>query len=160
MPTILIVYHSQSGNTRAMAETVAKGVEEEGGVDVALKKASEATVDDLLEPDGIILGSPVYYGTMAACLKQLLDDSVCYHGQLAGKVGAAFASSANVGGGNETTVLDLLKALLIHGMIVQGDHQGDHYGPVSIGSPDGRAREECRRLGLRTARLVKRLCAA
>ncbi len=160
MPSILIVYHSQTGNTKAMAEAVAGGIEEEGGVEVELKRASETSADDLLEPDGIIMGSAVYYGTMAASLKKLIDDSVCHHGQLAGKVGAAFASSANVGGGNETTVLDLLKALLIHGMIVQGDHQGDHYGPVAIGAPDGRAREECRRLGMKTAKLVKRMCGA
>jgi multimeric flavodoxin WrbA len=63
-------------------------------------------------------GSPTYYGTMAWELKKLLDESVKFHGKLRGKVGGAFTSSANVGGGNETTVLDILKALLIHGMVV------------------------------------------
>jgi NAD(P)H dehydrogenase (quinone) len=112
---------------------------------------------DLLNYEGIILGSPVYYGTMAAEMKKLLDDSVAVHRRLRGKVGGAFASSENVGGGNETTVLDLIKALLIHGMIIQGSHDGDHYGPVSIGEPDGRAEKECRKLGRLVAELVLKL---
>jgi len=157
MPRLMIVYHSRTGNTKQMAEAVKAGAEEVKGVEVIMKPVADTTPEDLLEADGVIMGSPVYYGSMAAELKHLIDDSVRYHGQLSGKVGAAFASSGNVGGGNETTVLDILKALLIHGMIVQGDSQGDHYGPVAIGAPDTRAREECRRLGKRTAELVKRL---
>lgn len=42
-------------------------------------------------------------------------------------------------------------------MIVQGDWQGDHYGPVAIGAPDARANKECLRMGSRIARLVKRI---
>ena len=100
------------------------------------------------------MGSPVYYGTMAAELKALIDESVAFHGKLSGKVGGAFATSANVGGGNETTVMDILKALLIHGMVVPGSAQGDHYGPVAIGEPDERARAECRKLGELVGRLT------
>ena len=122
------------------------------------KRVDEIEADDLLQYDGIIIGSPTYYGTMAAQIKKLLDDSVKFHGKLEGKVGAAFASSANVGGGNETTILDIINALLIHGMVIQGDSKGDHYGPVAVGAPDGRAQKECQRLGERTARLVKKLC--
>ncbi|MCX7661805.1 MAG: flavodoxin family protein, partial [Candidatus Omnitrophica bacterium] len=97
------------------------------------------------------------YGTMAYQIKKLLDQSVEFHGSLDGKVGAAFSSSANIGGGNETTILDILNAMLIHGMIIQGDPNGDHYGPVSIGKPDSRVERECIRLGIRVARLVKKL---
>ena len=59
----------------------------------------------------------------------------------------------------ETTILDILHAMLIHGMIVQGDWQGDHYGPVSIGFPDAKAEEKCVRAGVRLGRLVKRLAS-
>ena len=58
--------------------------------------------------------------------------------------------SANVAGGNETTILDILNAMFIHGMIIHGDPQGDHYGAVSVGSPDARATKECLRMGSRS----------
>jgi len=154
---ILILYYSSTGNTEKMAKLVEAGAKE-SGVSVAAKRVDDIKkVDELLEYDGIIVGSPTYYGTMAYQVKQLLDRSVALHGKLEGKVGAAFSSSANIGGGNETTITDILNALLIHGMVVQGDPQGGHYGVVSIGAPDGRVEEQCRRLGRRVASLVKRL---
>jgi len=156
MSRVLIVYYSRSGNTEAMARLFAEGVEAEE-VEVECKEVDDTTVDDLLSADGIVIGSPTYYGTMAAEIKRLLDDSVKYHGKLDGKVGAAFSSSGAVGGGNQTTVIDILKALIIHGMIVQGSPRGDHYGPVAVGKPDARSCEECRLHGARMAKLVKRL---
>ena len=154
MPKILVVYYSQSGNTKKMAECVAEGIKKES-VEATLKQVKEVKAEELLQYEGIIIGSPTYYGTMAAEIKKLFDDSVRFHGRLEGKVGAAFSSSANVGGGNETTILDILNAMLIHGMIIQGDPQGDHYGAVSIGAPDSRATRECLRLGSRAAKLAK-----
>jgi NAD(P)H dehydrogenase (quinone) len=156
MAKVLVVYYSRSGNTEAMAEIIAESAGSEG-VQVECKKVEDTTVDDLLAADGIIMGSPTYYGTMAAEIKKLLDDSVSHHGELDGKVGAAFSSAGGRGGGNETTVMDITRALLIHGMIVQGDPKGDHYGPIAVGQPDDRSREECIRRGKRVAELVKRL---
>lgn len=156
MAKILVVYYSRTGNTQKMAEEIAKGIEKEK-VSVEVKRVEQIKASDLLNYEGIIIGSPTYYGTMAFQIKKLLDDSVKFHGELEGKVGAAFASSANVGGGNETTILDILNAMLIHGMIIQGDSSGDHYGPVAINAPDSRALKQCVRLGERTARLIKQL---
>lgn len=156
MSKVLVAYYSRTGNTKAMAEIIAVAIKE-GGHEVDLKEVSKVDVDSLLNYDGIILGSPVYYGTMAAEIKKLMDESVKFHGQLDGKVGGAFSSSANIGGGNETTITDIINALLIHGMIVQGDPQGDHYGPVSIGKPDDRATKNCRRFGKRIAVLLSQL---
>lgn len=156
MAKILVIYYSQSGNTKKMAELVAEGVKKEN-VEVDVKDVKKVQVEELLDYNGIIIGSPTYYGTMAAEIKILLDESVTFHGKLEGKVGAAFSSSANVGGGNETTILDILNALLIHGMIIQGDPSGDHYGAVSIGAPDARASRQCVKLGSRVAKLVKKL---
>ena len=65
-----------------------------------------------------------------------------------------------LGGGVETTVLDMAKSLLIPGMIIQGDPRGSHYGTVSIGKPNASARKECKKLGEKFTRLVKRLGAA
>ncbi|MFH1458561.1 MAG: flavodoxin domain-containing protein [Candidatus Omnitrophota bacterium] len=156
MAKALVIYHSRSGNTKKMAQFVAQGIEKEG-CGAVLKDAKDVAVDELLKYDCLVIGSPTYYGTMAAEIKQLLDESVKFHGKLEGKVGAAFASSANVAGGNETTVLDILNAMLIHGMIIQGDPQGDHYGAVAIGAPDDRATKECLRMGSRVAKLIKKI---
>jgi NAD(P)H dehydrogenase (quinone) len=157
MASLLITYYSRSGNTEKMAREVAAGAEEVAGVRVDLRPVGGVAVDNLLDFDGILMGSPVYYGTMAAEVKELIDKSVKHHGKLRGKVGGAFASSGGPGGGNETTVLDIVKALLIHGMIVQGDTEGDHYGPIAVGAPDERSRKECRRFGRRMAELTVRM---
>lgn len=158
MAKVLVVYYSRTGNTKKMAELVAEGVGQ-AGADVELKSTGETKVEDLLAADAIIAGSPVYYGLMAAELKELFDESVKYHGRLAGKVGGAFASSALIGGGNETTIMGILQMMLIHGMIIEGRHDADHYGPVAIGAPDDRAMPQCRALGERVAKLAERLKA-
>lgn len=160
LPKVLIIYYSQTGNTKAMAEAVADGARSVSGVVVELKRVEECTVEDLLNSDGIIVGSPTYYGLPAAEIKRLFDESARYHGQLEGKVGGAFSSSANVGGGNETTILGILQMMLIHGMIIQGAPIGDHYGPVSIGAPDSKARLQCVALGERVVNLVLKLHGA
>ncbi|MDD4900092.1 MAG: flavodoxin family protein [Candidatus Omnitrophica bacterium] len=155
MAGAIVIYYSRSGNTRKMGELIFKGLKDEK-IAAVLKDVKDVKVDELLQYDAIIIGSPTYYGTMSAEIKRLLDDSVKFHGKLDGKIGAAFASSANIAGGNETTILDILNAMLIHGMMIQGDPQGDHYGAVSIGAPDARATKQCLRLGSRIAKLIKK----
>lgn len=156
MAKALVIYYSRSGNTKKMAQAIAEAINKEG-LETALKDVKDVKVEELLDYQALVVGSPTYYGTMSAEIKKLFDDSVKFHGKLDGKVAAAFSSSANVAGGNETTVLDILNAMLIHGMVIQGDPQGDHYGPVSLGAPDERALKECARLGKRVAKLVKTL---
>lgn len=156
MARVLVCHYSRTGNTEKMAIKIA-GVLQNEGLKVDLKKVEETGVDDLLHYDSLIFGSPTYYGSMAWPLKKLLDESVKFHGKLKGKIGGAFSSSANVGGGNETTILDILNAFLIHGMIVQGESSGDHYGPVSIGKPDQRALKCCGRYAKNLSSLIKKL---
>jgi NAD(P)H dehydrogenase (quinone) len=156
MAGVLIIYYSRSGNTKKMAELVAEGLKRQD-IEVEVKQVSKVRPQELLGYEAIVVGSPTYYGSMAAEIKQLFDDSVKFHGRLDAKVGAAFTSSANIGGGNETTVLNILNAMLIHGMIIQGDPQGDHYGAVSVGAPDKRASQQCVRMGQRLGKLLKRL---
>ncbi|MCD6231839.1 NAD(P)H-dependent oxidoreductase [Candidatus Aerophobetes bacterium] len=152
-----IIYYSRSGNTEKMAKFVLEGIKEEGEEGI-IKRVEDTSLSDLLQWEGIIVGSPTYYGLLAGPLKDFFDKSVKFHGKLEGKVGGAFTSSANIGGGNETTILSILKIMLIHGMIIQGTSEGDHYGPVSIGEPDKRVESQCKALGRRVAKLVKKLC--
>lgn len=152
----IVIYYSRSGNTEKMANIIAESMNE-AGLDTECKKVDKVKANDLLSYDAIVIGSPTYYGHMAAPIKQLIDDAVSFHGKLDGKIGAAFSSAANIGGGNETTIMGIIEAMLIAGLIVQGDPQGDHYGPVSIGKPDNRVENQCRRRGKRIAQLAKKL---
>ncbi|PIR16950.1 MAG: flavodoxin [Deltaproteobacteria bacterium CG11_big_fil_rev_8_21_14_0_20_49_13] len=156
MPKLLVTYFSETGHTEKMAHYIAE-LSKRAGLDVALKRVEETTVPELTGYDGIIIGSPTYYGGPAWQVKKFLDESVKLHGKLKGKVGGAFTSAANIGGGNETTILDILHAMLIHGMVVVGEHQGDHFGPVAIGAPDNRSLKCCERLANSVAGLLKKL---
>jgi NAD(P)H dehydrogenase (quinone) len=156
---ILVVYDSKSGNTETMALAVAKGAEKAGDIEVTVKKAEQATNSDLLAADGIIIGSPTYFGQMSAKLKALIDESVQVHKQLTGKVGGAFTSSGGIASGGETTLMSIVQAMLIHGMIVQGRADDKHYGVAVTGAPKKKDLAECETLGRNIALLVKRLQA-
>ena len=156
MAKAIVIYYSRSGNTKEMAQIIAKAIDDED-LPTDCKPVSDVSPDDIFGYDAIEIGSPTYYGQMAAPIKQLIDDLVSRHGQLDGKIGAAFSSSANIAGGNETTIMGIIEAMLISGMIVQGDPKGDHYGPVSIGKPDKKVEMQCVRRGKRVAELTKKL---
>lgn len=150
----IVIYYSRTGNTKEMAQIIAEAMNE-AGLQTDCKPVDKIKADDLLGYDAIVIGSPTYYGQMAGPVKELIDEMVVFHGGLDGKVGAAFSSAGNIGGGNETTIMGINEAMLIAGMVIHGDPKGDHYGPVSIGKPDDRVREQCRRRGRRIAELTK-----
>jgi NAD(P)H dehydrogenase (quinone) len=156
---ILVVFDSKSGNTESMALAVAKGAEKAGDVEVTVKRAEQTTNTDLLAADGIIMGSPTYYGLMSAKLKAVLDESAKVHEKLTGKVGGAFTSSGGAASGAETTMLSIVQAMLIHGMIVQGRADDKHYGVGVQGAPKKKDLEECETLGRNVATLVKKVQA-
>jgi len=158
MAKAIVVYYSRSGNTREMADMIAKAMND-AGLKTECKSVDKVKADDLPTYDAIVIGSPTYYGQMASPIKAIIDDLVSRHGTLNGKVGGAFSSAANIGGGNETTLMGIIEAMLIAGMIVQGDPQGDHYGPVSIGKPDERVGQQCIRRGQRIAELTKKIAS-
>ena len=154
----IVVYYSRTGNTKEMAEIIGAAMND-AGLQTDCKPVDKVKADDLLGYDAIVVGSPTYYGHMAGPIKELFDETVTFHGKLDGKIGAAFSSAANIGGGNETTIMGIIEAMLIAGCVVQGDPKGDHYGPVSIGKPDDRVRQQCQRRGRRIAELTKKLLA-
>ncbi|MBP1711199.1 MAG: flavodoxin [Deltaproteobacteria bacterium] len=73
MIKILIVYHSQTGHTKQMADAVYEGAKAIEGVEVILKKANEATLDDLLTCDGLAIGTPENFGYMSGMVKDFFD---------------------------------------------------------------------------------------
>lgn len=140
MPTILILYYSHTGAIAKMAHFIARGVEE-GGANAKLRtvpklstvaEATEAAIpaqgppyaihDDLNHCDGLILGSPGYFGNMASPLKYFLEgtSALWLSGALAGKPAAAFTSTGSLHGGQETTLFSMLLPLLHHGALLVG----------------------------------------
>lgn len=156
MVKVLVVYDSKSGNTEKMAQAVAKGAKQ-AGAEVTAKKVNETQNKDLLEADGIVMGSPTYFGQMSSKLKALIDESVKLHEKLTGKVGGAFTSSGGTASGAETTLLSILEAMLIHGMIVQGRADDNHYGVAVTGTPKKEGLAECETLGKNVALLAEKL---
>jgi len=156
---ILVLYFSKGGNTRRLAEAIAKGVDEVDGVNSILKNTDEVTKDDFIKCKGIIAGSPVYFGVMAAQLKKVFDDYVSVRKQMEGKIGAAFTTSGDPTGGKETTMMSIIQALLIYGMIIVGDpfSATGHYGVGCVGIPDTTAQENGKKLGKRVAELAFKL---
>jgi NAD(P)H dehydrogenase (quinone) len=156
---ILILYYSKGGNTRKLAEAVARGVEGVAGIHPMLKHVRDVTKEDFIESAGIIAGSPVYFGSMAADLKSVFDEFVGVRKRMEGKIGAAFTTSGDPSGGKETTMMSILQALLIYGMVIVGDPLSatGHYGVACQGAPDEKTNDNAAKLGRRVAELAARL---
>lgn len=156
---VLVLYFSKSGNTKRLAEAIASGVRSVRGISCRMKSASEVKGEDFLNADAIIAGSPVYFGTMAAELKSVFDNFVGIRKKMGNKVGAAFATSGDMSGGKETTMMSIIQAFLIYGMIVVGDplDATGHYGVSCIGAPDEKTAINGKKLGKRVASLIKAL---
>jgi NAD(P)H dehydrogenase (quinone) len=156
---ILILFFSKGGNTRRLAEHIAEGVNSVEGANAILKTTELVTKDDFLNCEGIIAGSPVYFGVMAAELKKIFDDYVGIRKKMEGKVGAAFATSGDPTGGKETTMMSIIQCLLIYGMIIVGDPMSatGHYGTACVGVPDANAAANAKKLGQRVAEIARKL---
>jgi NAD(P)H dehydrogenase (quinone) len=156
---VLVMYYTRSGNTKTLAEHIAEGVRDVEGVAAVLKSTAEVQEGDFVNCDGLVAGSPVYFGTMAAEMKDVFDRFVTVRRRMEGKVGAAFATSADPSGGKETTMFSIFQAMLIYGMIIVGDplDATGHYGVACTGAPDDATLENGRKLGRRVAGLVKAL---
>ena len=141
MAEILVLYYSRSGATAELARQVCRGVESTASATARLRTvppvsaASEApakpvpgsgppyaTLDDLRETHGLVLGSPTRFGNMAAPLKHFLDGtgSLWLSGALCGKPAGVFTSTQTLHGGQETTLISMMLPLLHHGMYLVG----------------------------------------
>lgn len=162
MGRILVLYHSQSGNTARMAELVGEGARSVKETEVRVRSTKEATAEDLGWCDGVAVGSPTNFGTVAWEMKRWWD-TVMYDSWLKvdGKFACAFSSQGGWGGGAELTCQALSTILLNFGFLVFGvtDYVGKqrtlHYGAICAGEPRADwEQESCRRLGLRLAEWV------
>jgi len=160
MSQILIIYTTLRGNTGKMVEPVAAGVRAEA-VEARVLPVEQVTFADLRAADGIIVGSPTRFGGLDWQIKRLFDVVAFegYPGPLEGKVGGAFTAGSRAGSGAELTLMSALHVLLNHGLIIQGEPFGPHYGPVALGVPDEQTLHFCHTWGARWARLVKRLAS-
>ena len=163
MGRVLVLYDSQTGNTRRMAGLVVEGARAIDGIEVRERSVEEATSDDIRWADGIALGSPTHMGVLSWKMKRFWDElGDELWGQIDGKLGCAFSSSGGWGGGNELACQSILTVLMNFGILVFGlpDYVGErftlHYGSVIAGEP--RSDEEqasCRRLGERLGQWVR-----
>ena len=119
-PRVLIVYFSQTGNTREMAEAVANGARAVTGVEVKLQTTAETTFPDLMAADAIIVGSPVYNANAAPEVVSFMNSWPFNGAPFKNKIGAAFVTGGGISAGEELVQLNILHSMMIFGMIVVG----------------------------------------
>ncbi|HFD32990.1 MAG TPA: NAD(P)H:quinone oxidoreductase [Gammaproteobacteria bacterium] len=160
MREVLILYYSRHGATEKMAQLIARGAEEIAGTEAKLRtvpnvsaicEATEpdipnqgapyATLDDLKSCHALALGSPGYFGNMAAPLKYFIESTsgLWLSGALAGKPAGVFTSTSTIHGGQESVLLSMMNPLLHHGMLITGlpYSEADLHTSTSGGSPYG-----------------------
>lgn len=117
---ILIIYHSESGKTQAMAEAVAKGAGEVQGVEYILKPIAEVTEAEILNASAIILGSPVYNANVTPEVQAFINSWPFEGRPLKDKIGAVFVTGGGFSIGEEAVMFSMIRAMMIHGMIIVG----------------------------------------
>ena len=195
MNEILVLYYSRYGATAAMAEIIARGIETHPDCqarirtvppvstvcaatadDIPAEGPIYATLDDLRECAGLVLGSPTRFGNMAAPLKHFIDSTsgLWLAGELVGKPAAAFTSTSSLHGGQEATLLSMMLPLMHHGMLIMGlpytehellttDSGGTPYGPSHLAGIESNlplSEDEqtlCRAMGKRLANTALKL---
>jgi NAD(P)H dehydrogenase (quinone) len=138
---ILVLFYSRKGGTAELARQICRGIESVPGAQARLRTVPPVTtvidiqqppvpndgppyasVDDLIQCDGLVLGSPTRFGNMAAPLKHFIDgtSAIWVSGAMAGKPAAVFTSTQTMHGGQESTLITMMLPLLHHGMYIVG----------------------------------------
>jgi NAD(P)H dehydrogenase (quinone) len=171
MASILVLYYSRHGSVAELAAQVARGVESVDGCEALLRTVPAvstvveagapeipesgdiyAQTGDLERCDGLVLGSPTRFGTIASPLKYFFDQSASQWlaGALQDKPAGVFTSTASQHGGQESTLLGMMLPLIHHGMVMVGlpfsgtplSHTregGTPYGASHVSGSDGNA---------------------
>lgn len=122
-PTVLITYFSHSGHTKSMALAVEEGAKTIPGVRVQLLPLEQVSHQELLQADGIVVGSPVYNANVAPEVQEFINSWPFEGRPLKNKVGAAFVTGGGISIGEELVQLNLLHSMLIYGMLVMGGEE-------------------------------------
>lgn len=150
---VLITYHTESGKTRAMAESVAEGVAQVEGVTFILKPISEVHELEILNASAIILGSPVYNANMAPQVQEFINSWPFEGRPLKDKIGAVFVTGGGFSLGEEAVMFSMIRAMMIHGMvIVGGDELEAAFGASAITGEEKFAGQEVQEIFLQKAR--------
>ena len=160
--SVLVVYHSASGNTEKMAQAVADGAKGVAGTTVVVKRPGEVAANDLVSSDALIVGSPVYFGNMSGEVKTFFDNWLTKFGlwqdrKMRNKIGAAFTTGGAISNGKEVTMLSMLAAMLVNQMVIVGG--GGAFGASATTGPDSpgiddKELAEARELGKRVAEIA------
>ena len=187
---ILVVYYSRHGATAEVARLVARGINMTQDCEAIIRCVAEldpnrqddndfehplARLEDLKHCAGLAMGSPSYFGGLAAPLKAFIDSAtpLWMNGTLAGKPACVFTSSGSLHGGQEMALMSMLVPLMHHGMLIMGlpyteaalnetQTGGTPYGPSHVAGNDNRAIDEdekklCLAMGKRLALTAKKL---
>lgn len=148
---IAIIYHSETGNTKNMAELVREGCLKVKGIEAKCMSIDDIDEAYVVESAAIIFGSPTYEGSCSWQMKRYLDTGPR---GLAGKLGGVFVSQNWPGGGGASFAeMTIIAGMLVLGMIIYsgGISVGQpylHFGAVSRRAPDEELyRERCIKLG-------------
>ena len=148
---IAIIYHSETGNTRQMADLVREGCESVSSVQARCMPVEDVDDEYVSEAAAVIFGSPTYEGSCSWQMKEYLDTQPQ---GLGGKLAGVFASQNWPGGGGASFAeMTIIAACLVHGMLVYsgGITEGMpylHFGAVSCRAPeDDFYRQRCLKLG-------------
>lgn len=150
---IAIIYHSESGNTKEIADLIAAGAKAAGDIEAKTMSIDE-TDDSFVETaHAVILGSPTYIGGCSWQIKRWLDTTKA---KLAGKLGAVFSTAGFLGGGAEAGEIIMISGLLVRGMLlysggVSGGQPFTHFGTTTINKGDEAQQERARVFGTRVA---------
>jgi len=166
---VLVSYYSQTGNTEKLAGAIGKGAAQVKGVDAAVKKVAEVKDAEILQADGILLGTPVQWSNMAAPAKHFLDrvGDVLWKAKANGdgKTAGAFCTGGGAAMGKDVARLSIISAFLTMRFTIVGGVDDAGFGTMGTEATTGPADpgvsekelEEARRFGQRFAEITLKL---
>ncbi|MCX7605157.1 MAG: NAD(P)H-dependent oxidoreductase [Bryobacteraceae bacterium] len=157
-----MAFHSETGQTAALAGAVREGAARVEGVSVTLRRVEEVRDEEIRAAHGILLGTPVHWQTQSAAVKNFLDRMGRVLGPQygEGKTGGVFVTSGSPSNGADLARLDVIAALLSMRFVVIGGLTGDGFGSLgaqAFGSVTPAAQEQARQFGERFARITTRM---